>query len=48
MLHLGSYDSEPESFKLMESYALQKGFRSRSKNIVKFILAMQEKFPQIN
>ena len=31
MLHLGSYDSEPESFKIMESFAEQENFRRKTK-----------------
>jgi hypothetical protein len=31
MLHLGSYDSEPESFKLMETYAKENGYIRESK-----------------
>lgn len=31
MLHLGSYDTEPESFKLMESFAVENGYRRSSK-----------------
>jgi hypothetical protein len=31
MLHLGSYDSEPESFRQMEEFGLQQGFTRTSK-----------------
>ncbi|MBN1183902.1 MAG: GyrI-like domain-containing protein [Bacteroidales bacterium] len=31
MLHLGSYDSEPESFKIMENYAEQENYKRKSK-----------------
>lgn len=31
MLHLGSYDSEPESFKLMEDFATSQGWKRLSK-----------------
>ena len=48
MLHLGSYDNEPVSFKLMESFAEQENYSRKSKLTGKFILATQERFPQIN
>ena len=31
MLHLGSYDNEPESFKIMEEFAETNGYRRKSK-----------------
>jgi len=31
MLHVGSYDSEPESFNLMEQYCIQNGYERSSK-----------------
>lgn len=31
MLHLGSYDNEPESFRIMEDFAESAGFRRKSK-----------------
>ena len=31
MLHLGSYDNEPDSFKLMEAYATENGLERHSK-----------------
>ena len=31
MLHLGSYDNEPESFKLMESFAEQEKYSRKSR-----------------
>lgn len=30
MLHIGSYDSEPESFRLMEKFAEEQGFKRQS------------------
>lgn len=31
MLHVGSYDSEPESFKIMEEYAEQENYKQKTK-----------------
>ncbi len=31
MLHLGSYDSEPESFMVMEEFTIKQGYKRRSK-----------------
>jgi len=31
MLHIGSYDSEPESFRIMEEYCIQEGYTRASK-----------------
>ena len=45
MLHLGSYDSEPESFKLMEGFAEQENFSRKSKNHREIYLSDARKVP---
>ncbi|HPW66048.1 MAG TPA: GyrI-like domain-containing protein [Salinivirgaceae bacterium] len=45
MLHLGSYDSEPESFKLMENFAEQEKYSRKSKNHREIYLSDARKVP---
>ena len=48
MMHLGSYDNESETFKIMESFCKENNLTRESKNIKKFIFQIQEKLNQKN
>ena len=45
MLHLGSYDNEPESFKLMESFAEQEKYSRKSRTHREIYLSDARKVP---
>ena len=45
MMHIGSYDTEPESFRLMEDFSLQNGFKRESKRHREIYLSDFRKVP---
>ena len=45
MLHLGSYDNEPESFQLMEQFATRENFHRKSKIHREIYLSDARKVP---